>query len=110
MKPQYWFRWLSGKGTLWLFLRAHARRGNPFAQLMSDPASLADPYPLIETIRQQGRLVATPIVWVTAEHDVCRTILRDNRFGRRTTKVDILKPLRWLSASASRPRRSTPHS
>jgi cytochrome P450 len=94
VKP--WFRWLSRKGALLLALRTYARRGDPLAQLMSSPASLVDPHPLIETIRQQGRLVATPLCPVTAEHDVCRSILRDNQFGWRTGKVDILKTVDWL--------------
>jgi hypothetical protein len=98
-----WFRWLSRKGALWLALRIYARREDPFAQLMSSRASLADPHPLIDRVRQQGRLVATPLCRVTAEHDVCRSVLRDNQFGWRTARFDILKPLDWLSGMASIP-------
>jgi cytochrome P450 len=39
-----------------------------------------DPYPLMEQLRQQGRLVRTPFITVTTDHELCRTILRDNRF------------------------------
>jgi len=36
---------------------------------------------LIEQIRADGPLTRTPVVWVTADHEVCRTVLRDNDFG-----------------------------
>ncbi len=38
-------------------------------------------YRLVEDIRQQGRLVRRPFVWVSADHEICRMVLRDDRFG-----------------------------
>ncbi|MFC9439042.1 cytochrome P450 [Nocardia sp. NPDC057030] len=85
MMPQYWFRWLSVQGVPRLVLRLQARRGEPFAELMGGPTGLADPYPLIERLRGEGRLIRTPIAWATFDHELCRSILRDNRFGVHST-------------------------
>ena len=38
-------------------------------------------YRLIEDIRKQGRLVRRPFVWVSADHEICRMVLRDDAFG-----------------------------
>ncbi|GAB2642125.1 cytochrome P450 [Nocardia goodfellowii] len=98
MKPQYWFRWFSVQGLPRLVLRTQARRGQPFAQLMGGPEGFTDPYPLIEQLRGQGRLVRTPIAWATADYELIRTILRDNRFGVRTKEsFNIPKPLQKLA-------------
>jgi cytochrome P450 len=42
-------------------------------------------YRLVEDIRNQGRLVQRPFVWVSADHEICRTVLRDGAFG--TTNI-----------------------
>jgi cytochrome P450 len=99
MKPQYWFRWLSVQGAPRLALRTQARRGEPFAQLMGGPDGLADPYPLIELLRGDGRLQRTSIAWVSFDHELCRAVLRDNRFGVRTEAgFNVPAPLRKLAA------------
>ncbi|WP_174184545.1 cytochrome P450 [Nocardia barduliensis] len=98
MRPHYWFRWLSVQGAPRLALRLQARRGDPFAELMGGPAGFDDPYPLIERLRGQGRLLRTSIAWATFDHELCRSILRDNRFGVRTTEsFNIPKPLQKLA-------------
>jgi cytochrome P450 len=38
-------------------------------------------YRLIDDIRNQGRLVRRPFVWVSADHEICRTVLRSDGFG-----------------------------
>jgi cytochrome P450 len=98
MKPQYWFRWLSVQGAPRLVLRLQARRGDPFAELMGGTAGFDDPYPLIERLRGQHRLLRTSIAWATFDHELCRSILRDSRFGVRTTEsFNIPKPLQKLA-------------
>ncbi|MFQ6327137.1 cytochrome P450 [Nocardia sp. CWNU-33] len=103
MKPQYWLRWLSVQGAPRLALRTQAWRGDPFAQLMGGPSGLDDPYPLIERLRAQvthgpSRLLHTPIAWAAFDHDLCRAILRDTRFGVRTTEsFNIPKPLQLIA-------------
>jgi len=60
-------------------LAAQERRGEPLARLVGSQRG-GDPYAPVEQVRAQGRLIRTPLVWLTADHSVCRTILRDNRF------------------------------
>jgi cytochrome P450 len=70
---------------------------------MGGPDGFADPYPLIEHLREQvkrgpSRLLRTPISLAAFDHDLCRAILRDNRFGVRTTEsFNIPKPLQKLA-------------
>ncbi|MEV6429489.1 cytochrome P450 [Nocardia sp. NPDC051463] len=103
MKPQYWLRWFSVQGAPRLALRTQAWRGDQFAQLMGGPSGLDNPYPLIEHLRTQvthgpSRLLHTPIAWAVFDHDLCRAILRDTRFGVRTTEsFNIPKPLQQIA-------------
>ncbi|MCU1643646.1 MAG: Cytochrome [Nocardia sp.] len=81
MSPRYWFRWVVEQGTPRYVIRVRAGRGDPFAQLVGSAGGLRDPYPYIEEIRERGRLVHSPIAWATADYELSRAILRDNRFG-----------------------------
>ena len=92
-----WVRWAAMHGVPRVFLAVQARRGEPLARLLVGPQRGGDPYPLIEQIRARGRLTRTPFVSVTADHELCRTILRDNRFGVTTpTNMDLPRPIPWL--------------
>jgi cytochrome P450 len=63
------------------FLVVQARRGEPLARLLLGRARGAELYRMIEQLRQRGRLVRTPFTWVSVDHEICRTVLRDDRFG-----------------------------
>jgi cytochrome P450 len=92
-----WVRWAIIQGVPRAFLAVQARREEPLARLLVGPQRGGDPYPLIEQIRARGRLTRTPFVSVTADHELCRSILRDNRFGVTSpTNVGLPKPIRWL--------------
>jgi cytochrome P450 len=92
-----WVRWMVMHGVPRAFLAAQARRGQPLARLLVGPQRGGDPYPLIEQIRARGQLTRTPFVSVTADHELCRTILRDDRFGVTTpTNMGLPKPIKWL--------------
>jgi cytochrome P450 len=78
-------------------LAVQARRGKPIARVLVGPQRGGDPYPLIEQIRAGGRLVRSPSVSVTADHELCRAVLRDDRFGVTTPdNLPLAKPMRWL--------------
>ncbi|RDI53147.1 cytochrome P450 [Nocardia mexicana] len=94
MKPRYWFRWLVVQGGPRLVLKTYSRRGEALAQLMSAPAAVEDPVPLLESLRAQGRIVRTPLGWATTDHELCRTVLRDNTFGVAAAEGFVPKPLR----------------
>jgi cytochrome P450 len=78
-----------------------ARRGDPLAQLLSlDTYPVDDIYPLIEQVRQRGRVSPVPGAgWVTADAEIVREVLRDGRF--RTFKPQDRSPfraVRWIMA------------
>jgi cytochrome P450 len=92
-----WLRWAILNGIPRAALVVQARRKDPLARLLAGPQRGGDPFVLVEQIRAQGQLVRTPLVWVSADHALCRTILRDNRFT--VTSTDNMKlpaPLPWL--------------
>lgn len=92
-----WVRWVLMHGVPRAFLAVQARRGKPLARLLVGPQRGGDPDTLIEQIRARGRLTRTPFASVTADHELCRTILRDDRFGVTTpTNMGLPKPINWL--------------
>lgn len=106
--------------------RTLARFGDPVARLLRAPWR-DNPYPVYERIRAQGPLVRSKLgLWAATDQQTCEAILRDHRFGVRTsdggpgdpmaaaTGVQLslleLDPpdhtrLRRLAAPAFRPRR-----
>jgi cytochrome P450 len=92
-----WIRWAVLHGAPRPFLSLQARRGQPFARLLVGPQRGGDPYPLIEQIRAGGSVTRIPFVSMTADHELCRTILRDNRFGVNTpTNPGLRAAISWL--------------
>lgn len=79
------------------FFAVRARRGDPLARLLANQHDGDDRYALMEEIRGRGSLVRAPFVWVSADHGVCRDILRDKRFGvTAPADLDLPRPLRSL--------------
>ncbi|WP_028477287.1 cytochrome P450 [Nocardia sp. CNY236] len=98
MRSRYWFHWVSAQGIPRLVMRLQARRGDPFAELWGGHTGWAAPYPLIERLRAEGRLVHTPIAWATFDYELCRSMLRDSRFGVRPVgDYTAPEPLRSLA-------------
>lgn len=89
-----WTHWALGYGLPRASLKLLARRGDPLARLLridTDPVN--DIYPLIEQVRQRGRM--SPIRgagWVSADAQIVREVLRDGRF--RTIKPRDRSPFR----------------
>ncbi len=76
-----WARWAALHGVPRASLTIQARRGQPLARLLLGRTDRWERLQLFEQLRSVGPLVRTPMVWVTADHEACRTILRDTRFG-----------------------------
>ncbi|MEU8899039.1 cytochrome P450 [Nocardia sp. NPDC048505] len=92
-----WIRWVVINGVPALALRRQARRGNPLAQFLTDPAARENPYPFGARIRARGRLLSVPKAYVSADHEICRTILRHKDFGVTTPDgIDVPAPFQRL--------------
>jgi cytochrome P450 len=91
-----WARWAAMHGIPRAALKVRAYRGDPLARLMAGHGHRIDPYPLYGQIRAQGPLLRTRFAWVTADHAVCRDILRDKRFGVVPAELSLPAPLRAL--------------
>ncbi|MEH3142773.1 MAG: cytochrome P450 [Mycobacterium kyogaense] len=75
-----WMRWAALHGLPRAFLSQRARRGEPMSALTLGRDDPAGRLRRIEEIRAAGPLVRTPAVLVSADHEICRTVLRDNDF------------------------------
>jgi cytochrome P450 len=97
MRPTMWVRWAILQGVPRAVLAVQARRGEPLARLLVGPQRGGDPLPLIEQIRSGGAVSRPPFVSATANHQLCRAILRDNRFKVTTpANMALPKPITWL--------------
>ncbi|MEU4839027.1 cytochrome P450 [Nocardia testacea] len=103
MSTRAWIRWLLLHGVARAYLLWSARRGDPLAQIVFGPDRSLGASPFIEEIRQRGRLPKLSGVHVTADYELCRLILRDNRFGVVSPgHPAIPKPIRWVLAKTDR--------
>src|SRR6201998_1037518 len=78
--------WAAGYGLPRAMLKLSAYRGDPLSRLVIDTSQADNIYPLIEQVRHRyGRIsLAKKVVWVTADAQIVREVLRDERF--RTVK------------------------
>ncbi|MFJ9369731.1 cytochrome P450 [Nocardia sp. NPDC101769] len=99
MLTRTWTRWLLMHGFLRTYLRWSARRGEPLGNLALYPDGLLGSSPYIEEIRRRGRITRISGVYITADYEICRLILRDRRFGVVSPNHPALpKPIRWMLA------------
>ncbi|MEV0671193.1 cytochrome P450 [Mycobacterium sp. NPDC050441] len=97
MDIKLWTRWVALHAVPKAFMRIQGRLGNPLAGLIANHGRENDPYPLIEEVRRRGPLIRTPFAWVSADHAVCREVLRDKRFGvTPPTGMEMPRPLTRL--------------
>ncbi|GJF07997.1 putative cytochrome P450 [Mycolicibacterium cyprinidarum] len=96
-----WARWATLHGVPRAFLVMRAHRGEPLARLLLGRIDRWERLQLFEQLRAVGPLVRTPAAWVTADHEVCRMILRDNRFGvSAPSGIGLPGPLQALARHA----------
>ncbi|WP_406281169.1 cytochrome P450 [Nocardia sp. NBC_00881] len=99
MFTRAWIRWLLLHGLLRSYLLWSARRGDPLGQIAFGQDRLLGSSRYIEEIRQRGRIPRMSGAWVTADHELCRLILRDRRFGVVSPNHPAMpKLLRWVLA------------
>ena len=91
-----WTHWAAGYGLSRASIKLLARRGDPFARLLTiDSNPVDDLYPLIEQVRGRGRMVPLKKVgWVSADAPIVCEVLRNKHF--RTLKPQDHSPFRLL--------------
>jgi cytochrome P450 len=77
-----------------------ARRGDPQARLIADPAVKWDPVPFYEEVRARGPLVRSRIGYLTADHGIGHELLRSDDFRVLSIGSNLPVPIRWLERRA----------
>lgn len=110
--------WLALHGVVRAMAGRAARRGDPQARLVADPAVRADPIPFYEEMRSRGPLVRGRLSYLTVDHAVAHELLRSDDFRvivlgsslpgplrllEERTRADVLHPLRPPSLLAVEP-------
>ncbi len=91
-------RWAATHGAMRVAIRARASAGNPDAQVMTDPARRADPYPHYERLRTAAPFADGAMARVSVHHDVCTDVLRSEDFGQiGAFRTDRLPPVLRLA-------------
>ncbi|MBJ8346234.1 cytochrome P450 [Antrihabitans sp. YC2-6] len=90
METRSWLRWVALHAIPRFYLKAQARKGAPLSQVLMTEQGRVDPRPFVEQIRGHGPLVHTSLAWISADHRICRDILRNTSFG--VANVDAITP------------------
>jgi cytochrome P450 len=77
-----------------------ARRGDPQARLIADPAVKADPVPFYEELRAHGPLARGRLSYLTTDHRVAHELLRSDDFRVISLGSSLPAPMRWLERCA----------
>ena len=88
--------WLAMHGVVRSAATLSARRGDPQARLLTDPALRADPFGFYSELRQQGPLVRARVSYLTVDHAVAHELLRSDDFRVITMGGSLPGPLRRL--------------
>ncbi len=94
MKQQ--LHWLAMHGVVRALATWSARRGDPQARLIADPAVRSDPMPFYDELRGQGTLVRSRTGYIAVDHAVAQQVLSSEDFGVMSLGSTLPAPLRWL--------------
>ena len=88
--------WLALHGYLLAVASVGARRGEPQARLIADPAVKADPVRFYDELRARGPLVRGRASYLTADYGIAQELLRSDEFRVFALGSALPAPLRWL--------------
>ena len=88
--------WLASHGVVRSVAALSARRGDPQARFVADPAVRADPVAFFEELRAHGPLVRARISYLTVDYAVAHELLRSDDFRVISVGANLPAPLRWL--------------
>ena len=80
-RARSWATWVLAHGIGKAYLKVGARRGDPIARLMADPALNADPFSAYEHVRATGPVLKTKLMSGTVSHAAANQVLRSGDFG-----------------------------
>lgn len=89
-------RWLALHGVIRGLAKFGARRGDPQARLIADPAVRDNPAAFADELRARGPLVRGQAVLMTFDHQVANDLLRSDDFQVTAQGDTLLRPLRWV--------------
>ena len=92
--------WLAMHGFVRVVAAFGARRGDPQARLIADPAVAADPVPFYEELRGMGRVVKGRVNYLTTDHAIAHELLRSDDFRVLIMGSNLPGPVRWLETRA----------
>ena len=88
--------WLALHGFVRSAASWAARRGEPQARLIADPAVRSDPFPFYEELRERGPLVQGRLSFLTVDHALAHELLRSEDFRVLALGSRLPAPLRLL--------------
>jgi len=97
-----WLHWFALHGVIRSLAGWSARRGDPQARLVADPAVRADPFPLFDQLREQGPLLRARASLLTVDYAVAHELLRSEDFRVVSLGGNLPAPLRWLEERTRR--------
>jgi cytochrome P450 len=89
-------RWLAMHGVIRGSAWIGARRGDPQARLIADPAVQANPVAFYEQLRPLGPLVRCRVTYLTVDHGVAHELLRSDDFRVTNIGSTLPAPFRWI--------------
>lgn len=90
--------WFAMHGVIRAVASVSARRGDPQARFVADPAIRADPVPFYDELRSGGPLVRSRVSHLTVDHAVAFELLRSDDFRVISLGSNLPAPLRWLES------------
>ena len=88
--------WLAMHGVVRTVAKVAARRGDPQARMVADPAVRADPVPFYTELRARGSMIRTQVGFMTVDHGVAHELLRSDDFRVIMLGANLPAPMRWL--------------
>ncbi len=92
--------WLTLHGFVRGLAKIGARRGDPQARLIADPAIKANPVPFYEELRARGPLVRGRVSYLTVDHGVAHEVLRSDDFRVISMGANLPVAVQWLERRA----------
>lgn len=89
-------RWLALHGFVRGLTAVGARRGDPWARLIADPAVREDPAAFADELRGRGPVIRSRAGVLTFDHAVAHELLRSDDFQVIAMGGNLPRPLRWV--------------